>query len=580
MNPAATVIIGFADALSAPEAVWSLAGAGFRVIAFARNGTRPALLKSRIAKVEFVTDPALSAKRAIADLEAIDERFAGPIWMPLDDISLWLLRDLSSRRRITASGVVGEQANIALDKRLQFEAARASGFHVPETLQLKRASDLTGEFEFPWIVKPALAASCIGDRMGRGRAHRIEDAEGLRKFATGAEIEQPMVAQPVISGVGEGVFGFALPDRVVCWSGHRRIRMMNPAGSGASACVSVMPEPETCVTTEKFIKTIRWRGMFMVELLRAMDGKLWFMELNGRAWGSMALARRMGFEYPAWTALQSIDSKFIPPTPSDRPSVVCRHLGRELMHLAFVWRGPKSGSRKDWPGRMESLRGVLRTRRGECWYNHNSSDPSIFAADTRQTLLSEFQMGNAGSRIWGRLIRPFVRWNQSRIRSSGEVVNRVGRANHILFLCYGNINRSAVAEQHLRQMVGSKVQISSCGFHAEDGRPVDPTMKSMAMEYGVNFPSWSSRTISRELVDSADLILAMEVSHLVRLFREFPSAEGRAFLLSSVIPSKAIPLEISDPFGKTPDIYKECIREVTSATSAMSEVILHSGSVS
>ena len=33
---------------------------------------------------------------------------------------------------------------------------------------------------------------------------------------------------------------------------------------------------------------------------------------------------------------------------------------------------------------------------------------------------------------------------------------------------------------------------------------------------------------------TADLIFAMEASHLVRLLREYPEAEGRAFLLSSV----------------------------------------------
>jgi predicted ATP-grasp superfamily ATP-dependent carboligase len=190
----------------------------------------------------------------------------------------------------------------------------------PETQQLNRASDLKGGFEFPWIVKPALAASCIGGQMGRGRAYRIVDAEGQRRLATGPEIDQPMLVQPVISGVGEGVFGFALPDRVVCWSGHRRIRMMNPAGSGASACISVMPEPETCAIAEKFIKTIRWRGMFMVELLRATDGKLWFMELNGRAWGSMALAEEWGSSTPHGQRFKrSMRNSFLQLHPTGRP---------------------------------------------------------------------------------------------------------------------------------------------------------------------------------------------------------------------------------------------------------------------
>ena len=44
----------------------------------------------------------------------------------------------------------------------------------------------------------------------------------------------------------------------------------------------------------------------MIELLRDRDGVAWFMELNGRTWGSLALARRLGLEYPAWAALDAL----------------------------------------------------------------------------------------------------------------------------------------------------------------------------------------------------------------------------------------------------------------------------------
>jgi hypothetical protein len=49
-----------------------------------------------------------------------------------------------------------------------------------------------------------------------------------------------------------------------------------------------------------FLKGCNWRGLFMIELLRDPSENLWFIEFNARAWGSMALARRLGFEYPAF----------------------------------------------------------------------------------------------------------------------------------------------------------------------------------------------------------------------------------------------------------------------------------------
>jgi len=54
---AMTVVMGFADSLSAPEVVWSLVDAGFEVVAFARTHTRPALCWSRYVNVQYVTDP-------------------------------------------------------------------------------------------------------------------------------------------------------------------------------------------------------------------------------------------------------------------------------------------------------------------------------------------------------------------------------------------------------------------------------------------------------------------------------------------------------------------------------------------
>ncbi len=56
------------------------------------------------------------------------------------------------------------------------------------------------------------------------------------------------------------------------------------------------------------------------------------MELNGRAWGSMALARRRGFEYPAWNVHAALDPDFVPVEPADPPEILARHLGMELAH--------------------------------------------------------------------------------------------------------------------------------------------------------------------------------------------------------------------------------------------------------
>src|SRR6185503_18495052 len=166
------------------------------------------------------------------------------------------------------------------------------------------------------------------------------------------------------------VFGFAGARGVECWSAHRRLRMMNPHGSGSSACASRAVPENLKEPIQRMILGNGWRGLFMVELLQDHSGQYWFVEFNGRPWGSMALSRRQGLEYPAWNARLAMEPDFsIHRAESFGPEVVCRNLGRELMHLLFVLRGRKSQAIQKWPSFWRSLADVFHIRRRDCFYN-------------------------------------------------------------------------------------------------------------------------------------------------------------------------------------------------------------------
>ena len=62
------VAIGFAEALSAPEVTWSLADAGFKVIAFSRKGRRGALRHSHHVAIFEITAPEKDCAAALAEL--------------------------------------------------------------------------------------------------------------------------------------------------------------------------------------------------------------------------------------------------------------------------------------------------------------------------------------------------------------------------------------------------------------------------------------------------------------------------------------------------------------------------------
>jgi predicted ATP-grasp superfamily ATP-dependent carboligase len=390
---AATVIIGFAESLSAPEVAWSLVDQGYSVVAFTRKGKRSALSHSRFVRLFEITSPEQDLTKATEDLEREVGQMAtasGPVvMMPLDDASVWLCGRSKFSEAVRVAGPRGDGVEIALNKQKQFELAQASGFNVPTAKYVARREDVRlDEVKFPVVFKPAEAVRNDGGHLSKGQGWICSDRAELEAALTAWAGRAPMLLQEFIPGVGEGIFGLATGHGVVAWSGHRRLRMMNPHGSGASAC-AVAPEADaaTKAAAERFLAGCGWRGLFMIEMLRDKSGKLWFIEFNGRCWGSMALARRAGLEYPAWAVqLVLTPDAEVKTTRLGNGSTVCRHLGREMLYLAFVLRGSKSKALTEWPSFWSALTQVARIGRNDHWYNWRKDDKKVFISDVYGTI--------------------------------------------------------------------------------------------------------------------------------------------------------------------------------------------------
>jgi len=380
------ILIGFGESLAAPEVAWCLLGAGFYVSAFTRWESCPSIRKCREIELLGVGSPETNVQRSVDDLIKYwdTKRFAAI--MPLDDVSLWVCNQASRSRNMTIVGATQICADFALNKKLQLEKASKAGFSVPPTKffnTIEKADELDN---FPMILKPAEAVNLQLGKLDKSKFYICANCEELKTGIESWERNTPLLAQSLISGTGEGIFGFAVEGGVKEWSAHRRIRMMNPSGSGSSACMSIAVDERLKEVSERLVTDVGWRGMFMIELLRDKSGKAWFMEFNGRPWGSIALSRRMGFEYPVWACRQVFDATFVPPKVPHHPAVVCRHLGREILHILMVIRGPKSKALTEWPSTWKTLCDVLHFKLSDCWYNWQPGCTKVFWDDTYQTL--------------------------------------------------------------------------------------------------------------------------------------------------------------------------------------------------
>jgi protein-tyrosine-phosphatase len=134
----------------------------------------------------------------------------------------------------------------------------------------------------------------------------------------------------------------------------------------------------------------------------------------------------------------------------------------------------------------------------------------------------------------------------------------------ILFVCTGNTCRSPLAEAIARKVSIERgltdVDAASAGTSAHDGAPASDGSLLVGIERGMDLGGHEAQLLTRELVQSSDLILAMGPHHLERI--EALGGAGKSFLLSDFASHGASARAISDPVGAELDVYRATADEL------------------
>jgi len=151
-----------------------------------------------------------------------------------------------------------------------------------------------------------------------------------------------------------------------------------------------------------------------------------------------------------------------------------------------------------------------------------------------------------------------------------------------LIVCTGNTCRSPMAELLLKRQLAGKLncqieelpekgfQINSAGIAATPGNQPSPQSVAVLSEMGLDLNSHQSQPVSEHLVKSADLVLTMTSGHLAALLSQWPSLNGRAFVL------RKDNADVSDPIGQSDDVYKRCAQQIDEHASQWAEQIIES----
>jgi protein-tyrosine-phosphatase len=140
----------------------------------------------------------------------------------------------------------------------------------------------------------------------------------------------------------------------------------------------------------------------------------------------------------------------------------------------------------------------------------------------------------------------------------------------LLFVCTGNICRSAMAEQllrHFSQTRGLRLEARSCGIEAEAHYEVPDIVHRLLARAGVPPCQHTAQLVSREHLRWADLVLAMTKAQVEELAGGYPEFSGKVRLLREQAGFGA--QDVVDPIGRPDEAFETCLAAISEALESL-----------
>lgn len=203
-----------------------------------------------------------------------------------------------------------EKLEIVLDKRRTLDIAARLGIEVPqgwlprsEEDRVTRAASLAYPVAIKWADPGEIAPRLESLGLALEKVEYASTSESLLAVLSRYD---PLGAYPLVQewcpGEGLGQMLHMHNGRATLTFQHRRLREWPPTGGVSSFCEAVPPALHAAQMekSEALLREIGWQGPAMVEYRHdPATGRYRLMEINGRFWGGIPLARHCGAHF-AW----------------------------------------------------------------------------------------------------------------------------------------------------------------------------------------------------------------------------------------------------------------------------------------
>jgi protein-tyrosine phosphatase len=174
---------------------------------------------------------------------------------------------------------------------------------------------------------------------------------------------------------------------------------------------------------------------------------------------------------------------------------------------------------------------------------------------------------------------------------------------NVLFVCTGNLCRSATAEafarREMQRHTGMPLRFISAGTHAVEGNPAAGRSMTAAAERGAALERHHARELTRRRVRASHLILCMAAEHRPYVLAMDRSAARRTFLIASFAravsqwswladsPAELVTMaaehlrelpgdDIADPLGHPPEAYAVCAERLDGLVTTVVDALVKS----
>jgi predicted ATP-grasp superfamily ATP-dependent carboligase len=229
-----------------------------------------------------------------------------------------------------------------LDKRRNLETASRLGIPCPAEFTLEsveQTSELIDRLGFPMVLKnPGYRSVETGPVLDL-RWLIVRDERALRALLDlHSDAGEFPLFQEFVDGSVTNLCCFAASGKVVAVHEYRSLRRIGWEGTSVLREVTA-PTPHLVDYARRLLGQLGWDGVAHVGfIVGESDGDTWYMETNGRFWGSVEGSIRIGWDFPYWAYRYFTEGDLPTPPPLELGSRICWHFG-DLRLLGKRLRG-------------------------------------------------------------------------------------------------------------------------------------------------------------------------------------------------------------------------------------------------